>query len=182
MPSRRGIYLAAGIPFLALFGLAALLRNPSDGPPPVTREETQEARNKPVWQPWPPAPIVIGRPQSEKAAPPLTEPGLPAGDALRKSLAARPSAPDPSQPSPLNLVAVENLKALPAEKAVPALVAFLEAPAPAGGAYTKPTAVRALVELNHPLAEAALAKLAKTSTDERVRLTIAALWRRTEPQ
>jgi hypothetical protein len=82
---------------------------------------------------------------------------------------------DEKRSSALKLALIDKLRAQPPEEAVPVLVAFLEAPAGPAAAYTKPTAVKVLKDLKDPLADEALARLSRTSPDECVRLTIAAL-------
>lgn len=81
---------------------------------------------------------------------------------------------DPSQPSALKLIAIEKLRAYPAERVVPILMAFLTTPSPAGGAYTKPSAVKVLFDLG---ATDSLASIAAGTTDSRVKLAIASLTR-----
>ena len=83
---------------------------------------------------------------------------------------------DADQSSTLKLLAIEKVRKFPADRAVPILLEFLESSRPPDDAYTAPTAVRALVDLRHPLGDEALAKLAKSPRDERVRLAIASLW------
>ncbi|MBI2899058.1 MAG: hypothetical protein HYY17_02670 [Planctomycetes bacterium] len=53
---------------------------------------------------------------------------------------------NPAEPSTLKLIVIEKLRAYPAERVVPILSTFLSTPAPAGGAYTKPTAVKVLFD------------------------------------
>ncbi|MBI2901235.1 MAG: hypothetical protein HYY17_13715 [Planctomycetes bacterium] len=81
---------------------------------------------------------------------------------------------NPAEPSTLKLIGIEKLRAYPAERVVPILTTFLSTPAPAGGAYTKPTAVKVLFDLG---ATDTLAGLAASATDPRVKLAIASLSR-----
>lgn len=164
-------------------------------PAPLLPEIAPEAP-KYVWQVWPPAetPIIQASPDKEaKAAAPtknvIAEPAPPSIGELREVAAwtrggpdtlrkARELLLDPARPSTLKLAAIEKLRGVAVEEAVPALLEFLESPAPGGGAYTKPSAVKVLLDFGHPLADDALRKLASTAADERVRLSIAHLSRR----
>ena len=74
----------------------------------------------------------------------------------------------------LKLIAIQKVQSLPPEEAVPILVDFLETPPARIAAESKPTAVKALVDFNHDLADEALSKLADTSQDEHVLLAITA--------
>ena len=82
---------------------------------------------------------------------------------------------DPKQASTLKLVAIDKLRAAPPADVVPVLEAFLAAPAPPGGAFTKPTAIKVLVDFDHPLADAALGRIAKATDDERIQIALSAL-------
>ncbi len=156
-----------------------------------------KAASKRPWHPWPPKEIVIGPPSVGAKAPenkeakdgptleekkPLEEPPKPTLADLKEVASWKAGDPEtlkkaqgvllePKASSTLKLAAIEKVRTLPPEDAVPLLVRFLEAPAPQGGAYTKPTAVKVLVDFKHALADAALERLANAS-DDRVRLAI----------
>lgn len=157
------------------------------------------------WHSWPAQEQVVGPPGGLIAAPSaptaspekkkeesrpaasrkLAEPAAPTTQELKtESLrtpetlspsAARAVLMDPMKSSTLKLAVLEKLRSGAPEETVPVLVAFLGSPGGAATAYTKPTAVRLLADLKHPLADDALANLSQTSRDEGVRLTIAAL-------
>jgi HEAT repeat protein len=82
---------------------------------------------------------------------------------------------DEKHSSALKLAVIDKLRTQDAQDVIPVLVAFLEGPGSPAGIYTKPTAVKVLADLKDPRADEALSRLARTSPDERVRLTIAAL-------
>jgi hypothetical protein len=156
------------------------------------------------FTPWPPNPQVIGpspgatgsgpgKPESQEskkdqpAGPPRpsSEPPVPTAEELKRESArdgdelsaedARAVLLDERRSSALKLAVIDKLRTQAPQEAVPLLVAFLDAPAGASGAYTKPTAIRVLKDFQDPRAEEALLRLARSSPDERVRLTIAAL-------
>lgn len=152
----------------------------------------------PSVKPWPPKEVVLSQggtavgtakaatpPQAPEApkAQPVEAPG-PTAEEIKELTAwkakdvdtpekAKEILLDPARSSAMKLIAIEKLKVVPAETLVPLLVDFLEADAPSGGAYTKPSAVKVLTTMSHPLADDALARLYACSTDDRVRLSIA---------
>jgi hypothetical protein len=89
---------------------------------------------------------------------------------------------DPFRHASVKLAVLERLKAFPPEEATAAVLEFLEGPADTADATAKPTAVRLLAELKHPAAAEALARVARTSSDERVRLAVAAMAAREKKQ
>jgi len=153
--------------------------------------------------PWPPRPEIVGSPAaransdtstvshqeniaSATPAPKLApEPDAPSRADLKKEslrtgddLAGedmRSMLLDEKRSATVKLALIDKLRTQPAEQVVPVLLAFLEGPGGPSAAYTKPTAIKVLKGLKDPLAEEALAKLARTSQDERVRVTIASL-------
>lgn len=181
---------------------AAIAKSPVLEPPGKPTSTTVRV-SEPTFHPWPPKPEVIGPPagtgspaavashppdiaakpqaslpsRPEPAAPSLAElkdESLRTGDQVTAE-AAREVLLDDKKSSALKLVVIDKLRTQDPEEAVPVLVAFLEHPATPAAAYTKPTAVKALADFRDPRADRALEKLAQSSTDERVRLTIAAL-------
>lgn len=137
------------------------------------------------WKSWPPKEVVVGPPagwpHKTSAREPQNPPASPspAKDAFRKPGEYDPSPVrsqllDPKLSSAAKLALVEKLKSRPAEESVPVLLAVLE-DAKSTDAVIKPTVVRALAELKHPLADEALSRLSYASEDETVRLTIASL-------
>jgi hypothetical protein len=166
--------------------------------PAIPTKKTVRATD-PVHHPWPPKPEVAGPPagsgtpyraapstsvqavkltvMSEPAAPSpadLKDESLRTGD-LVTAESAREILLDEKKSSSLKLAVIDKLRSQNPDEVVPVLVAFLEHPASPAAAYTKPTAIKALADLRDPRADQALQKLARSSTDERVRLTIAAL-------
>lgn len=144
---------------------------------PVTARLKQDG-----WHPWPLQPEVVGAPRRRAAAPAAApvEPAAPTPAEVKKESLraltpeeARAILLDPKKSSTLKLAVLEKLRGQPPEKVVLILVAVLQAPA--GGSAVKPSAVKLLADLKHPLAAAALADLSGSSTDERVRVTIASL-------
>ena len=170
---------------------------------PLAKPNSMTVRlSDPVFHPWPPKPEVIGppagmpnpvkdrpKPETAKIAPTSAmvarEPLPPSLEELKKESArtgdelagedARAILLDEKRSSAIKLAIIDKLRAQDPQDAIPILVAFLEAPGTPAGNYTKPTAVKVLADLQDPRAEEALFKLAQTSPDELVRLTIAAL-------
>ncbi len=154
------------------------------------------------YTPWPAKPQVVGppagfpRPAAARAkvevAPTtgssvdsLVEPPPPSRDELAKESTrdgdefspedAKAILLDETRGSAIKLVLIDKLRTQDPGAVIPILVAYLEAPGSSAGAYTKPTAVKVLTDLRDPRADEALGKLASTSSDERVRVAIAAL-------
>ena len=158
-------------------------------------------RLAPIWAGRPTKPVVLGPPAGEEddapktekvrvsRVPPLIEPSPPSPNRIRAVASWEAGTPEtlekarellmhPGQPSTLKLIAVEKMRGFRAEEGVPILIAFLESPASPGAAYTKPTAIKILADMKIPLADEALARLAVTTDEDRVRLAIATLGRR----
>lgn len=166
--------------------------------PAVHRQVSVTARSQPTFHPWPTKPEVIGPPADAlspaapirkntrpASLPTVAEPKAPTSDELKKESsrtgdemtaeAAKEVLLDDKKSSAVKLAVIDKLRGQDPAEVVPVLVAFLEAPASDAARYTKPTAVKVLSDLRDPRAEEALARLAQTSADERVRLTIMAL-------
>jgi hypothetical protein len=154
------------------------------------------------FYPWPAKPQVIGpptgipnpshdrpKPQTGQTTPAASmvarEPSPPSLEDLKKESArsgdelavedARTILLDDKCSSAIKLAIIDKLRAQDPQDVIPILVAFLEAPGTPAGIYTKPTAVKVLADLRDPRADEALSKMAQTSPDERIRLTITAL-------
>jgi hypothetical protein len=156
------------------------------------------------FYPWPGKPEVIGPPQgspgrtvtrqstktsdllpkptdqrSGRAEPAPASPedlkteSLRTGDELSLE-GARAVLLDEQKGSSLKLAIIDKLRTQNPQDAIPMLVEFLGQAPSASSAYTKPTAVKVLVDFKDPAADEALCTLSRTSPDERVRLTIAA--------
>ncbi len=151
--------------------------------------------------PWPPKPEVAGPPagsgvpvtmpprdlaaRPKTPPPPQPEPPAPSAAALKEESLrtgdqitaeeAREVLLDDKKSSALKLAVIDKLRGQDPEEVISVLVAFLEHRSTPAAAYTKPTAVKVLSDLRDPRADEALQKLARSSPDERVRLTIAAL-------